>query len=127
MSKYRCIIWGTGIDYDTHINLIKYQELIGDIEIVGVTSNQAIYQKVDQIPFISKQDLRNIEFDLLIVASRKFFLEIQKEAVSLGMDHENVVNIKIFSLPNFNIDKYMHIQKSKISIFSNNCWGGLNL
>jgi len=127
LSKYRCIIWGTGIDYDTHINLIKYQELIGDIEIVGVTSNQAIYQKVDQIPFISKQDLRNIEFDLLIVASRKFFLEIQKEAVSLGMDHENVVNIKIFSLPNFNIDKYMHIQKSKISIFSNNCWGGLNL
>ncbi|MCW3795119.1 DUF1919 domain-containing protein [Paenibacillus sp. LS1] len=125
MSKYRCIIWGTGIDYDMYINSIKYQELIGDIEIVGITSNQSIYQKVDQFCFIPNHELGNIDFDILIIASRKFFKEIQKGAISLGIDNEKIVNIKIFSLPNFDINKYLEIKKSQISIFSNNCWGGL--
>lgn len=65
-----------------------------------------------------------MEFDLLIIASRKFFKEIQREVISLGVNPEKIVNIKIFSLPNFDINKYLDIKKSKLSIFSNNCWAG---
>ena len=38
---------GTGFDYETYYNALKYQEMLGNIDVVGVTSNQPIYEKVD--------------------------------------------------------------------------------
>jgi uncharacterized protein (DUF1919 family) len=125
LKKYKCIIWGTGIDYDININSIKYQELIGYIEIIGITSNQKIYEKIDNYCFIPKYELQNISFDILIIASSQHFKVIQEEALSIGINKEKIVTAKVFSLPNFDISKYIEIKRSKISIFSNNCWGGL--
>lgn len=54
MSKYKCVVWGTGYDYEMHINALKYQELLGYIKVLGVTSNQPIYEKLDGYQFITK-------------------------------------------------------------------------
>lgn len=125
MSKYKCIVWGTGIEYDLYINSIRYHELLGNVEILGVTSNQSIYQYLDGYKFISTDELLTLEFDLLIVASLSSFNTIKRDAISIGINEDKIINIKIFGLANLDINKYVQIKKSKLSIFSNNCWGGL--
>ena len=40
MCTYKCVVWGTGFDYETYYNALKYQEMLGNIDVVGVTSNQ---------------------------------------------------------------------------------------
>lgn len=37
---YRVILWGMGIDYNTHLNLIKYMESAGKIKVVAITSTE---------------------------------------------------------------------------------------
>ncbi|MBM7566458.1 DUF1919 domain-containing protein [Paenibacillus sacheonensis] len=125
MSTYKCIVWGTGYDYEMHYNALKYQEILGNIVIEGITSNQPIYEKLDGHRFISKSELENIQFDLLIVASLGKFSEIMHEAMLCGVEARKIVNIKIFALPELQLDKYLTLRNSNLTIFSNNCWGGL--
>lgn len=125
MSAYKCVVWGTALDYEMYFSALKYQELLGYIEVVGVTSNLPIYERLDGYRFISKTQLLNVEFDLLIIASVEKFSEIRQEATSLGIEVEKIMNIKVFALPEFLIDKYKSLKHSNITLFSNNCWGGI--
>lgn len=125
MSECKAIIWGLGIDYDKYINLIHYQELLGNLEIVGITGEKTIYAKVDNYSFVKKEELLNLEFDIIIVVNDDEFLKIRKEITERGIDKSKVVHGKVFSLPNFNMKKYMSLLKNPLTIFSNNCWGGI--
>ncbi len=125
MSAYKCVVWGTALDYEMYFSALKYQELLGYIEVVGVTSNLPIYERLDGYRFISKTQLLNVEFDLLIIASVEKFSEIRQEATSLGIEVEKIMNIKVFALPEFLIDKYKSLKHSNVTLFSNNCWGAL--
>ncbi len=125
MSCYKCIIWGAGLDYELFYNAVKYQEVLGHVEIVGVTSNQPIYKELDGNRFITKSELNYLDFDLLIISSMGKFSEIRCEALSIGVDPKKIISMKVFSLPGFHIDKYMSLLNSNLTIFSINCWGGL--
>ncbi|UQZ73451.1 hypothetical protein C2I17_02140 [Niallia circulans] len=127
MSKYKCVVWGTGMEYDLFIDSIRYQELLENVEVLGVTSNQSIYQNVNGYKFISTNELLTLEFDLLIVASLSSFNTIKRTVISLGIHEDKIKNIKIFGLPNLDINKYVQIKESKLSIFLNNCWAFLHI
>lgn len=124
-TKRTVMVWGTGVDYDNYINNLKYQEIKNMIKIIGITSNQTLYNKIDGYTFIKKNNLINYEFDLLVIANIKKFNEIFLEAINLGIDSVKIINIKVFSLPNFEVDKYILLKHSELSIFANNCWGGI--
>ncbi|MEM5595549.1 hypothetical protein AAHB53_02925 [Niallia circulans] len=117
MSKYKCIVWGTGIEYDLYINSIRYHELLGNVEILGVTSNQSIYQYLDGYKFISTDELLTLEFDLLIVASLSSFNTIKRDAISIGINEDKIINIKIFGLANLDINKYVQIKNQSCPFF----------
>lgn len=42
----KCLIWGTGLVYSQYINAIRYHELLGEIEVIGVTSNLGAYTDI---------------------------------------------------------------------------------
>lgn len=126
MKKWNCIIWGHGRDYDNYINAIKLQEMHGAIKVIGITAKDKIRAKrLDGYPVIDKEDLKDADFDIVIVASLNKFAEIQKSIMQKVIDDMKIVSIRIFSIPNLNFDKYIEIKNSKLSIFSNCCWGGI--
>lgn len=122
---YKCILWGTGITFTQNINLVKYYECIGHIKVVGITSNDCIYDKILDWQFINKSDIENIDFDLIIIMEDKRFREIEQELLEMGIADEKYISYRVLNLPNLNLRKYMQIRKNPPTIFANNCWGGV--
>lgn len=123
---YSIVIWGYGMAYDRHFNQLKYFELKGDIEIVGITSSQNnIFSSTDGYPFISLSQLHQTPFDYIVIASNKKFQEIRNAAIEKGFDDDKLLPIKIFSLPYLDLNSYLQIKSSRLTIFSNTCWGGV--
>ncbi len=119
------IIWGTGINFDKYIPLIKLEEMKGNLEICGVTAEEDHLQVVGGYLFIPKTKLRNIVFDYIIVTTVKFFGEICAEALNYGIKREQIIHPDVFMIPYFDFDRYIKILEGKISIISNHCWGGV--
>lgn len=121
----KCLIWGTGYTFYQYFNSIKYYEMLGEIEIVGVTSNIAQSGMLGYQHF-HKDNIKKVNFDVVIImAQGKLFHEIRKEAVELGIAENKIISYKIFTMPNADIKKYIKIVNDKVTIFANNCWGAV--
>lgn len=124
--RYNVIIWGIGGIYNKHVNTLKYLEYKEQIEIVAITAKEySFLDKIDGYPVINKNQIKNLLFDYLIIMSEKGKEQIQQEALGLGIPREKILPHKILDIPNFVFCKYIKLKDSKISIISNNCWGGI--
>lgn len=124
-KMYKCLLWGTGKGFYTNTQLIKYYELLGDIEVVGVTSNEKIYHDVMGWTFISKQDIKKICVDIIILMVEKHNKSILGELSNMGYESDQVVDVNTMKIPGFNMDCYLQIKKRTPTIFSPMCWGGV--
>jgi len=122
---YKIFIWGVGIDYDNYLNNIRYEQSKGNIEVVAVVSNETYFTKIDGYNVIKKTDIKNYDYDYIIIASINKYNEIVNEALSIGIVREKLLNVTIFNVYNFDFKRYIHLYTSNISIISNNCWGGI--
>ena len=57
-------------------------------------------------------------------ADDNLFIEIKKEIEKLGID-KKIVPYKVLTIPKVDLKKYMEVINNNVSIFANNCWGGL--
>ena len=96
--------------------------LYGELNPVGAILPQGFY--IDGIPIIAKEDLKNLDYDLILVAWQNASLvPILKEAESLGIDEDKIVLDSVVCVPNFTLEKYNKLRHSKLSILSMNCFG----
>lgn len=122
---YKVLIWGTGAEYSIYFNCIKLLELKKEIKIVGVTSNDIdIKNSIDGYPFFRKEEISSLQFDYCIIAIKNMNT-IVNEAKELGMSEEQLIPVRVLSIPNFVFCDYIKLKKSNISIFSPNCWAGI--
>lgn len=121
---YRILVWGVGYGYGQYINLLKYQELLGEIEIIGVTGKDILYDRLDGYPFLSDNQIREAKADYVVVTSDLHFNEIAVEAGKLQFGEDKLIMAKVFALPGFLFSQYALLLHSKVSIIANNCWGG---
>lgn len=122
----RCIIWGTGVIYSQNINCIKYHEILGNIQVIGVTSQMDMFTEILGYPYVCKENIPDVSFDLIIVMAEKtVFQEIKREAIELGISEEKIISYRILALPQIDLQKYIEIKRNPPTIFANNCWGGL--
>lgn len=121
----RVIIWGTGKDYDKYMPFIQLEQLKGNIEICGVTSEEEYLRTIGGYSFIPKTKIKDMVFDYIIVTTVKFFNVICAEALNLGIGRECMIHPEVFTIPYFDFDRYVQVKEGKISIISNHCWGGL--
>lgn len=121
----KCIVWGTGKEFNNQLHLIQYYELKGQIQVVGVTSKDSYYKSILSYDFIEKKDILKHDFDYLILASGKKNNIVKMEAKEMGIAEDIIVPIGVMSFPNFDFDKYQKIKNNIPSIFTPNCWGGL--
>lgn len=124
--KYKFVLWGLGAIYNRIFNSIKYYETIGAIEIAAVTDNYFIQGScVDNYQFVKPNNLINVEYDYIVILSNNYFAEIRSELMAMGVQSNKILSYRFLEIPNADIDRYIQLKNSNISIVSNNCWGGI--
>ena len=99
-------------------------ELYGDINILGTVPPPNL--KLPGMVTLEKQDLKSLDFDLVLVSGYDVLLKpVIEEAEILGLDVDKFILDRTVCTPNFTLEKYRELQKSRLSIFSMNCSGGL--
>ena len=124
--RKKIVVWGIGQLYNQYINTLKYFEITNKIEIAGITDSRLPnYKKLDGWNLVKTNNLKMISFDLLIVMSKLHYKEIMQQAIELGIAEDKIISYKALNIPNLDFDEYCRIKNNKISIISNNCWGGI--
>ena len=125
--KIRLILWGIGKIYNSMINLLKFYDEADQIEIVGITAQYLPdFEYLDNYQLISLKEVQIADYDYVMVLSDDYFVEIVDSAMRMAdVPRDKIVSYHIMEIPYFNFFQYDFIRKQKISIVSNNCWGGV--
>ena len=105
--------------------------LYGKLNILGAIVSQGV--TVSGVKIIDKQDLKSMEYDLIVVSvkdvpflitnEQSAFVTILKEATELGIDTDKIILDRVICIPNFTLKKYIKLRHSALSIFSRDCFG----
>ena len=122
----KCIIWGTGYIFSKVINSIRYQEKCGGLSIIGVTSNNNLFENYIGYKCFLPSELIFLDFDYIIItAEGENVLDIKDEIIKMGISESKILRYNAFLLPDFDFEKYISLFDSKPTIFADNCWGGI--
>jgi len=126
--KDKVLIWGTGLDYGRFLNQLKALELQEVLEVVGVTDSSGFRERVTKVDgwhFYSVSEIKEIPWDYCVVMSEKYFWDIYSHLAELGISSDRIIPCRVFAIPYFEWVQYIEIRNLKMSIISNNCWGGI--
>lgn len=90
----RVLVWGKGSYFAKHYDMVLHVlEKTEAIKIVAyIERENSTYFQFDTSPIISPKEIKQMEFDYIIVAS-SFFKEIFEEAVSqLQIESEKIID-----------------------------------
>ena len=126
----KILLWVVANDgrfFNGALNILARQH--GGIEFVGVTASAPIQLATGdkKIPFIPLTEVaRTDSCDvLLVVGARQIGMsKITQVATQLKLDTEKLLGDWIVCIPGFTLDKYRQLQRSRLSIFAMNCFGG---
>lgn len=122
----KVIIWGMGYDYEKILNIINFEICKGNIQVQAVVCKKEdkFCSKRDGFSVVVKEDLKQIDFDYIIITSSKYFKDIKLEALELGIDSRKIINGEIFNIPLFDFERYAKLIEKPVTILSDDCWGG---
>lgn len=124
--RKKCLIWGTGGDYQKLYNLIKFEELKGNISIEAIVSKDFFCPRYDGYDVISLTEVPQKKFDYIIVASSKYYNEIVADAEKLlGNIREKIVDGRVMNIPGFDFGEYIKLRENPVSIIASDCLGGI--
>lgn len=121
---YNVLVWGAGYGYGKYINALKYQEVLNEIKIIGITAKDALYDYLDGYPFIPLSAICEKEFDYIVVTVEVGFSSVLSDVKNMGYPEKCMIKACVFTLPGFLFSEYVKLICSRVSIISNNCWGG---
>lgn len=123
----KLLLWGIGNIYNVSINLINHFESIGGIEVVALTAKEipAHIKYIDGYPVIDVREISHLDYDYIMVMSEEHYWGIFHEITARGIPSDKIIPCKILKIPNLDIEDYFYLKESRLSIISNNCWGGM--
>lgn len=122
----KVILWGTSVEYDLFYKLIEVEVLKGNIEVVAIILNEEDYlQKLDGIDVIKIEELLVREYDFIIDMNRDEREVVHRILELLRIPRDKVLPISLFDKVFFDLNRWIQVKESNISIISNNCWGGI--
>ena len=108
--------------------MITLKSQHNEINVVGLTVNNEIgfVMNGKDVPFIPQDEVDWEKIDvLLVIGARQFGIsQITKAARQLKLPEEKLLGDWIACIPGFTLEKYRHLQNSRLSIISLNCFGG---
>ena len=133
-GKPRIVIWIVSPDQRFIGNAVNILEMqFNGIDIVGVTANVQISATDNHgraLPFIPLKELVGNgrgQYDIILVAGARQvgMSEVTKFARAINLDTDKILGDWIVCIPGFTLQKYRQLQRSRLSIFSMNCFGGI--
>ena len=123
---YNIVLWGLGKNYRMYRNYLKQLESTGDIHIVGVFSvDNFEMSEIDGWPYYVYENIRNVAFDYLIILNEAHEQDIIDNLLEANIEREKIIPGRVLDLPNFDFGRYIQLKKSRISIISRTCLGGM--
>lgn len=121
--KYKVYIYGEGNEYNKFASyLFLYQD---KLDILGlVTTEKSRVSSMDGCPCITVEEIDKTEMDYIIIAV-KAWREIADILSQKGIDESKIILSTAFFSPFFDLDKYLNLKNSNVSILSNTCLGGM--
>lgn len=131
-NKPRVVIWFVSNDnrfIGNAKNILEKQ--FNGVDLIGVTANTKITVKDEtgrELPFLPLNELSQNGggYDIFLVAGGRpiGMSEITKFARAIKLDENKLLADWIVCIPGFELKKYRQLQRSQLSIFSINCFGG---
>lgn len=127
MKKYKLLLWGAGKIYNLTKNCVSWYELSGQIEIVGIVANElSEFCFLDNYKIVTKDSIKSLVFDYIVILSDVWEKDIIDEAIhKYQIERRVLLPYRVLLIPNLNFEEYVKLRESRISIISNNCWGGV--
>ncbi len=125
----RIVIWFQSPHFHVlGIALGVLNRLYGSTGVIGLTNVPPVVNMQNKVfgAAIEKKELASTDFDLIIVTGQDTSLPpVLKEAATLALDPDKIILDRTICIPGFTLEKYRRLRRSKLSILSMNCWGGL--
>ncbi len=125
----KVLIWVVSEDtsfFNDAINILEQQH--SGVELVGLTSVREIGLVKDgkNVPFLPPDKACEAVYDiLLVVGARQVGMsQVAQAARQLNLPEEKLLGDWIVTIPGFELGKYRRLQRSRLSIFPFNCFGG---
>ena len=111
----KIFLWFVSKDKRFFQDAIKILEQQNGIELVGAAAGEEISNADEKF------------FDVILVVGAKNFgmSKIARAARQLNLLEEKLLGDWIVCIPGFALEKYRRLQRSRLSIFSMNCFGGM--
>ena len=124
----RLIIWGTLNTIEKYIPTVEAFVSAGDIEVSGICfKDRAPHEtdKEEKFSFISNEASEWKTAGCVLVCTESYSHEIIQEVLATGISREKLIPCKLIKTEGFSFSRYMRLIRSRITILSNCCWGGL--
>ena len=109
------------------LNILERQH--NGVEVVGVTASVPIHlvkdgKKVNFIPLAEVDGGGDYDLILVVGGKNTGANDIIRYARHLNLNIDKIIFDWIVCIPGFTLEKYRRLQRSRLSIFSINCFGG---
>lgn len=124
-KAYEVIIWGSSIEYDKYAKSFSYEVAKGNMKIKAITLNEeGIMSHLDGISLIKIEEILSYEFDYLIDMNQEDHQTVLRILELLQISLDKVIPARVFLHPAFDLQRWVQVKESRVSLISNNCWGG---
>lgn len=127
MLSTKVLIWGIGKDFWHMYNVLRLNEVTGNIEIVGYISKERDLQYIDnkEVYLPNKISENEIDYEYIIVATSVYYKEICNYGSNvLQIERKRFINGKVFLVPGFDWSRFINIYINNVSIVTETCLGG---
>lgn len=122
----KILVWGIGQGYQKICNALRWNEEVGNFEVLACVSKDEGKHRFDGKKLIKPEEIQEFLFDYIVVSTEKYYQEIVTYAVEmLKIDRRKFLHGKIFDIPCFDWKRYLTIYKSNVSIIAELCYGGI--
>lgn len=121
----KVILWGSRTEYDFYYKYFEVEILKSNMKIEAVILNEEhLFSVIDGTEVIKIDELLMRQYDYLIDMNHKEPQTVRKILELLNISLEKVIPARAFCLPSFDLNRYIKVRESRISIIANHCWGG---
>ena len=119
----KCLIWGCSLTYNNFRNLLMYEVLKKNIEIIAFVDKKPLCNKKEGLNIIKKESIKDFHYDYIITFSNNKHKEIVEDAKSVGIDENKLIDGSIFAKYNFDFKRYISLIENPVTIISDDCFG----
>lgn len=121
----KVILWGSHAEYSIFYKHLYLEVLKGNMQIMAIVLKGDRLAAIDGIEVIRTEELMIREYDYLIDMNQSGRELIIRLLELLKVPRSKVIPAKIFMHPYFDLQRWIAVKESRVSIIADNCWGGI--